>query len=87
MGEPRPRSSGVLSMSANRRKSYLAVDDEKQNIVVSARGVLRCSDISIFYFTAPSLPSIGNFHDLAESVPYMQHHLLMNKSSLCPLYC
>lgn len=33
MGEPRPRSSGVLSMSANRRKSYLAVDDEKQNIV------------------------------------------------------
>ena len=34
MSETRPRSSGVLSMSANRRKSYLAVEDEKQNIVV-----------------------------------------------------
>lgn len=34
MSEPRARSSGVVSMSASRRKSYLAVEDEKQNIVV-----------------------------------------------------
>lgn len=35
MSESRPRSSGVVSMSASRRKSYLAVEDERQNIVVS----------------------------------------------------
>ncbi len=37
MGDPpRSRSSGVLSRATNiRRKSYLAEDDERQNIVVS----------------------------------------------------